>query len=1225
MIGVRRIGIAMSSFVIAIVLVCWVAMGRLGSPILLSFATSYFPSLTVGEISGGLSSSLIVKALKYQSNDIQLSIQKAEIDLRWQCVFKAAICINSLHTDGFALSLKETSNPRANNASDNEIITSPFPVSIDLLSASNSQVNLPNNIDISLNTLSSELRIFQQWQLLSPQLEGLVIQTPTEELFNNAVSNSQSQMTTTNVLLNDVFIPINAQITDLHLFNASLSQSGKQFILDALFFDARINAHQVNLNNLKAEHQAGTLEATATIQLIDEYPLSLNFQLHTELVDMPPLNVDAAVTGSLQNLQIQIQSHAPLISVTNAQLQPLSARLPLKLDMQWQGFTHHTLAPLYFPEITVDAGEMKVFGTIDDYTISLTTAVNTAKIPTPININLASLANTKRFEINSLIVQLLDGMIETTGQIKLSDSVNWQLSTRLTDINTQLIDQRLPMDINGQLDYQGQLSDGKPNINMKTIDILATQQGYPVSINGNGAYAANAGVLVSNLNITHKQNHIQGFARLLMGRRVDADIIVAIEALGESLPGYNGQVRGNLMVMGDYNVPDIEVVLDAAQITATNARGEPFSVADSASLRLRGTIEKQSMRLDYKRTDLDLVVQSNVEFRNSQWVASIEKANLTNASVTATLDQPAILTFDPNTYIVNTEKFCWQVNIQGKACIAQLNQSAGNTDFSLIIDNIAVDDWLTMYATPLHIASAEAMLSAQLQGSYSDAAGLIANAEGHITPANWQLGNSPQRLTVNLEPAHFSINANGHLIDSEFSLSGQSIGAVQVNSTFDTTPDERTIEASIIASQVSLAPLALLTEETHKLEGALNADININGDITKPKINGTLQLSQGLADIARAPAVLTDWNGSIVFDQFTADYRSRFNLGGGAGELNGTVNWREALTVNAELTGELLKLDYQDIQLSFSPDVSISYRQNQLFANGAIIVPQAKVEIQKLPNNAITPSRDVHLRGEPESSSLFDLADIDLNLSIDPQRLSQVQVDAFGLNASLTGQMRLTTQPMLMSFGDLQIVDGKYRAYGQELLIRTGEVQFNGPLSQPLLFVEAIRDPKQTEDNVVAGMLIDGIATQPNIRLFAEPSMDQRENLSYLLSGRGNIGNSEIDSDDFSGLLVGFGVSSSDRLTGSMGEALGIEDLQLAAKGSGKNTQVAVSGTIMPNLTLEYGVGVFESVSEVTLRYKLLDKLYVEAISSLDQSLMLYYEFAVGDVTSKTNSATLLD
>ncbi|MCP3429911.1 translocation/assembly module TamB domain-containing protein, partial [Opacimonas viscosa] len=86
---------------------------------------------------------------------------------------------------------------------------------------------------------------------------------------------------------------------------------------------------------------------------------------------------------------------------------------------------------------------------------------------------------------------------------------------------------------------------------------------------------------------------------------------------------------------------------------------------------------------------------------------------------------------------------------------------------------------------------------------------------------------------------------------------------------------------------------------------------------------------------------------------------------------------------------------------------------------------------------------------------------------------------------SLSGGIKVQTQPALTGFGDLQILNGRYEVYGQNLIIRTGEVQFNGPIDQPMLLVEAIRDPELTEDDVIAGVRIEGPASQPSVNLFS--------------------------------------------------------------------------------------------------------------------------------------------
>ena len=169
-----------------------------------------------------------------------------------------------------------------------------------------------------------------------------------------------------------------------------------------------------------------------------------------------------------------------------------------------------------------------------------------------------------------------------------------------------------------------------------------------------------------------------------------------------------------------------------------------------------------------------------------------------------------------------------------------------------------------------------------------------------------------------------------------------------------------------------------------------------------------------------------------------------------------------------------------------------------------------------------------------------------------------------------------------------------------------------------MLLVEAIRDPELTEDDVIAGVRIEGPASQPSVNLFSEPTMDQAQNLAYLLSGSGGLGgsNSEMDQNAYASLLIGFGLSSSEGLTSGVGEALGIEDLTVSTTGQGDNTKLAISGKIAPNLTVRYGVGMFSSEDsggqEVALRYQIMNNLYLEVVRSLHTAVDLYYQFTLG-------------
>ncbi len=53
------------------------------------------------------------------------------------------------------------------------------------------------------------------------------------------------------------------------------------------------------------------------------------------------------------------------------------------------------------------------------------------------------------------------------------------------------------------------------------------------------------------------------------------------------------------------------------------------------------------------------------------------------------------------------------------------------------------------------------------------------------------------------------------------------------------------------------------------------------------------------------------------------------------------------------------------------------------------------------------------------------------------------------------------------------------------MIVRKGELLFSGPPDQPLLNIEAIRNPDATEDDVIAGVRVTGSADQPKAEIFS--------------------------------------------------------------------------------------------------------------------------------------------
>ncbi|MBS9783704.1 MAG: translocation/assembly module TamB domain-containing protein, partial [Pasteurella sp.] len=90
---------------------------------------------------------------------------------------------------------------------------------------------------------------------------------------------------------------------------------------------------------------------------------------------------------------------------------------------------------------------------------------------------------------------------------------------------------------------------------------------------------------------------------------------------------------------------------------------------------------------------------------------------------------------------------------------------------------------------------------------------------------------------------------------------------------------------------------------------------------------------------------------------------------------------------------------------------------------------------------------------------------------------------------------------------------------------------------------------------------------------------------------------------------IGLGLSQSSKLVGNIGNTFGISDLHVTTAGIGDNTKVVVSGSLTPKFKVKYGTGIFASLSELTLRYRLAPQLYLQWVSSVNQTIDLMYKF----------------
>ena len=124
-------------------------------------------------------------------------------------------------------------------------------------------------------------------------------------------------------------------------------------------------------------------------------------------------------------------------------------------------------------------------------------------------------------------------------------------------------------------------------------------------------------------------------------------------------------------------------------------------------------------------------------------------------------------------------------------------------------------------------------------------------------------------------------------------------------------------------------------------------------------------------------------------------------------------------------------------------------------------------------------------------------------------------------------------------------------------------------------------------------------------------ALAQEQILSYILRGQPlQGGESASEQQMLAQAALALGVFGGESYATEFAEKLGVEGFAIGTTGEGSTTQFELSGYIAPDLFVSYGVGVFEPVDTLTLRYRLSRRFYLEAVRGLESALDLFYEFS---------------
>ena len=457
------------------------------------------------------------------------------------------------------------------------------------------------------------------------------------------------------------------------------------------------------------------------------------------------------------------------------------------------------------------------------------------------------------------------------------------------------------------------------------------------------------------------------------------------------------------------------------------------------------------------------------------------------------------------------------------------------------------------------------------------------------------------------ETAQLTAELKGEKLEAVFIWDWGAYGDARATTQIDFGRED--ITGEVTANFADLAPLEALIPLADDVQGRLAADVQISGKLQQPDVVGQLNLIDGVAKLPRLGIELKAV-GARLQSQLggNIDLRASATSGSGTllitGDLNnlGSDNWQLLGNVSGE---NFQVLQQQQIKANISPSIDLTASSEAIRIEGVTRIPYARADIKSLPPSATRVSKDVVIIDD-ESATETVVAGIPVFINLDLEIGKDVHFNGFGLDSKLVGKLNILQSPprALLTTGYVSVVDGKYKAYGQELEIERGQLLFQGPYDNPGLDILAVRETPEYE----VGLEIEGTLQQPSSRIRPASGLSESQSMAILLTGKPLSEASAGEAYMLLSAVSGLGMSSGPGIQEEIARTLHVDELSINAEDGFEQSSLSVGKFLSPRLFVRYVVGLFDQAFSVEMEYQVTDRLRLEATSGEAQSIDMVYK-----------------
>ncbi len=1067
--------------------------------------------------------------------------------------------------------------------------------------------------------------IHSQWRLSCLLKNTLCIKTLSADNVVVHINPSKDQNKQA-ISLPSIVVPIAIELGELKITHLEIHSSGKQFDIDDIALQAALKGDQLVVKHLSADYQKYTAELSGSLQLSGDYPLDIQTQVVAkQLLEGQDETVSLRLFNSVKDVEFEGELSGVVALSFNGNAKPLDENLPYFSNIQWQQLNWPLIGEADF---SAHQGHLHIKGEKFDYQIDLNTKMTGKNIPES-TIHAKLEGDLQEVEVTHLMAKTLSGTATLDGVVSWKEQLKWKGAVQLSQINPGVYWQDYPGDFNGEVKISGLVSEGHLQMAVKDMLVYGEFRGYPLKLNADVEQTSEGHIFINEALLDVGDNKL--FVKGSLTDQWNLSGHIKAPQLEIFSADMGGQLRGSFSILGDTEKPDVQVSLEGENVRykdnsigGLELEAKTKSLAENESqieliareikaaniainqsnIQLKGTRGKHLLQwtVESEEHQVDATLEGAISQQG--WGGVVTSAQIESMGGRWSLVDSVALSWRSEARLFHVEPHCWQQK-QAELCLLNQLTTSDDEEARVTLSGYELSELQKWLPEKLMLTGVMNAYSHTIWRDQSLTTTLYAEVNnGEIEFEDDESGEFAvfkyQKLAAKMEakPEQFEV---------DFTLLSRALGDAEMNLVINPKQQNKPVAGLVQVDGLNIEFLRGFFPKLKTLTGIVNATGKIEGTLKRPAYIGRVALENLTIDSPSLPIGVK--NGDINFD-LSGDkgvFQGVWQTGGGPVALSGSADWsRAAFQADLTITGEQLAVQYPPvIDAKVSPDVTIQVRSQNIDIKGEIKIPQGRIKLKELPENAIALSSDVVIIDESgELEAARSAWRVNTNLLLTLGR--DVRLSGFGLRALLAGELRIiqakSGEPE--AYGEIFVVEGTYKGYGQDLETEGGRIVFVGPLDSTALEIDAVRKT----DDVTAGLQIRGTVDQPDISLFSEPQQSEEDTLAYIVLGRPTL-RSEAEGSVLASAALSLGVKGGRGIATKIAKKLGIREFEIEASEQKGQSQVVFSGRLLPHLTMRYGVGVFTPESTWTLRYDLTERFYIETIQGLESSLDIFYSF----------------